>query len=95
MKLTDITIRHVKAYLQAKSRKLLGASTHIEEQYSHRIDLVSKESPECISSKQCKICSCETPDLFLSDDPCEGGCYPRMMDKEAWEKYKKANNVNK
>jgi hypothetical protein len=48
---------------------------------------------ECLKSGHCIICGCQTPQLQMCDESCEGNCYPEMMSKQDWEKYKKENRV--
>lgn len=61
-----------------------------KEQYEWRLTVMN---PTCLSNGQCVICGCETPQLQMSGEACEGKCYPDMMPKEEWEAYKKANNI--
>lgn len=48
---------------------------------------------ECLKKGNCVICGCQTPQLQMTDESCDGKCYPEMMDKETWEKYKKENQI--
>ena len=90
-----INLPNIKSYLQGNWRSVLleyypdGLPKHLEEQYYWRIQQVQEKSPECLKGK-CKICSCDTPELFMSDKACEGECYPEMKSKEDWNKWKKS-----
>lgn len=74
--------------------EFFDASLHIKEQFIFRIETMklSEQGKKCFDSKEC-ICGCAVPDLQLSDDACEGKCYPAMMDKDEWEKYKVTNKI--
>lgn len=90
-----ITLENIKNYLQGNYRKVLleyypdGLASHIEEQYYWRIGQVRKKSPECLEKGKCKVCSCDTPELFLADKACENNppCYPEMMNEKEWEDF--------
>jgi len=89
----NITLKNIKAYIQGKSRlfiKKYGADfikleEHIQEQIIWREE---RALPECIEKGQCISCGCDMPDMLYSDKSCERKCYPEMMDKETWEKFK-------
>lgn len=61
-----------------------------QEQFLFRLQTMNQE---CLKSGNCVVCGCETPQLQLADDACDGKCYPVMMNKEDWEKYKKEENI--
>lgn len=63
---------------------------HQVEQYNWRLTVMN---PECLSSGHCVICGCETPQLQMCGDACEGNCYPAMMSKEEWEAFKLKNQI--
>lgn len=92
---TKFNLPNIKAYIQGNWRSVLleyypdGLDKHLEEQYYWRISQVQEKSPECLKGK-CKICSCDTPELFMSDKACSNNppCYPEMMSKEDWNKLK-------
>lgn len=48
---------------------------------------------ECYQSGSCVECGCDTPDLQMADKSCRGKCYPEMMTKKEWKKYKLKNNI--
>lgn len=90
----DITLKNIGAFVQGKGRLMfenLGfdLEDHIKEQIVWR---ESKALPECINNEVCK-CGCDIPDLFYADKACEFGCYPKLMNKEEWEQYKKDENI--
>ena len=100
LKLKDITPKNIKAFIQGYIRKwLIGffdkRLKHINEIVAWRKQQVEEKSPECISSGQCVVCSCKTPELFYSDKPCSSNspCYPRMQSKEEWISFKNKNSI--
>ena len=58
---------------------------HIWEQINYRISVMDRE---CYMNGQCKICQCATTQLQMSSKRCEGVCYPTMMVKKQWERFK-------
>ena len=93
----DITLANIGSFVQGKTRFLVdryggeffSLEEHIKEQVLYRESLANKE---CVNNKVCK-CGCEIPGLFYADKTCEDGCYPVVMDKETWDKFKNDNNV--
>lgn len=59
---------------------------HIIDQFHYR---EIKASKECIINGSCIKCGCDTPELFFANRACEGNCYPKMMSKKQWYKYRK------
>lgn len=59
---------------------------HKVEQIEYRMEVMNEK---CRNSGKCIECGCHTPQLQMIDEPCEGNCYPAMMSKEEWERYKK------
>lgn len=59
---------------------------HILEQISFRINLMMDK--ECYNRGSCKICGCKTTYLQMANKSCEGECYPHIMTKSEWEKFK-------
>jgi len=94
-----ITLTNIHKYLQGSYREfiedvgLMKPDSHIREQGLYRITLIQEKSPECIKEGACKVCGCTLSGLVLSDPPCEGGCYPTMMDKAAWNDFKITNKI--
>ena len=55
---------------------------HILEQMVVRLNTI--EGSECYEKGSCKHCGCKVPPLTFCDKPCEGNCYPYMMNKSNW-----------
>lgn len=72
------------------------ASNHIKEQLIWRLEMMknNESGKQCIAKGECIHCGCGVPDLQLSDDACEGNCYPRMMNEQEWNTYKIENHFN-
>ena len=69
---------------------------YIKEQFIWRLDMMkkSKDGRQCIAKGECIHCGCGIPDLQLSDDACEGNCYPPMMDEKKWNTFKIQHHFN-
>lgn len=68
--------------------------SHVQEQFIYRMFLVDLSSPQCITTKACRICGCDTPQLFFAKKACEGSCYPELLNQKDWENYKKEKSIN-
>lgn len=89
----NITAKNIFSFIQGNARKLIDRfggdfiklEDHIKEQIVFR-DL--NANPECKDKQECIHCGCPIPDLFYADKGCDLGCYPNMMSKEDWDKFK-------
>lgn len=90
----NITFKNIKAYAQGNYRLFLDKfdklDSHIKEQVIYRESIAD---PECKAIGECK-CGCPIPDLFYADKTCEDSCYPVLMNKSEWNKYKQDNNID-
>jgi hypothetical protein len=50
---------------------------------------VDAMKPDCYNQGSCVLCGCSTPALQLANKPCDNPCYPAMMNKRDWDKFKK------
>lgn len=55
---------------------------HIREQITYRINSMEMQ---CYTEGQCNRCGCKTTALQMCNKPCDKPCYPKMMDKVAWQ----------
>ena len=92
MKLKNIKIKDIYYFLQGNLRYRLFYSNfvflirpHILEQIELRIKSMDKE---CYNNGQCKLCGCKTTALQMCNKSCEGNCYPTMISKKKWKKFK-------
>ena len=46
---------------------------------------------DCYNNGQCIRCGCMTTALQMANKKCEGNCYPPMMDRKKWKKFKSGN----
>ena len=86
-----ITLTNIKKYMQGNYRRILIKfglleSDYIKEQIEWRRKQVLKKSPNCIKTGEC-ICGCDTEGLLMSDPPCEGECFPKMMSEKEWKNF--------
>lgn len=47
----------------------------------------------CYNAAECKICGCDVPNLQMANKPCEGNCYPAMMNKRGWDAFKHVGDL--
>lgn len=72
---------------------------HIYEQIIWRRTEVIAVSPSCWDTGTCRVCGCEILGKTMEDRECsaaevgEKSCYPVMMKKDEWEKYKLSNHI--
>lgn len=96
MSKAKINFLNVKGFIQGNFRKLLEdfpgiVEDHIYEQVQYRLGIMDEN---CIKNKMCP-CECAVPNKQYEDRSCENHCYPPMMDKENWEKFKSLTNITK
>lgn len=74
-------------------KEFFDAPLYIKEQFIWRLSEMDKseQGRKCLKDGVC-LCGCDVPDLQLSDDACEGGCYPAMMNEIDWNNYKVNNS---
>lgn len=89
---TMIRISDIWYYVQGNVRYFLVRKRlskfirrHVLEQVVMRELNADKE---CKAGGRCRICGCHTPALFYADKACDKPCYPAMMCKEEWERFK-------
>lgn len=85
-------LSNIKAYLVGNFRyKLWGTPweklmfKHIRQQIKFRIKYMS---PPCYNNGSCEICGCETPALQMANKACGSPCYPSMMNRKDWKRFK-------
>lgn len=92
MKNNRYTLNNILNYIQGNVRYQLYYSKfaflipiHIREQIDARINSMDKQ---CYLEGQCKMCGCSTTALQMCDKACDKPCYPPMLNKQAWGKFK-------
>lgn len=63
---------------------------HIREQIEFRLKWMK---PECYNQGECVICGCATTALQMASKACDAPCYPEMMDKTHWKKFKQGEII--
>ena len=94
----QLSIKNVFAYLQGNIRYFLYyrpslqflIPLHIREQIECRINSMNKECYQCGS---CIKCGCKTTALQMANKPCEGNCYPKMVNRKTWKFFKETNFI--
>lgn len=87
-----VNLNNITAYILGNVRYKLYYSRykflirkHILEQIDFRIKWMK---PECYNQGECVICGCATTALQMANKACDAPCYPEMMNKTHWEKFK-------
>jgi len=94
-----INLSNILNYAEAEVRywkstsKFLGNPPHIDEQSIWRLSQIKEHSPECMQHTYCVFCGCDVKEKSFETKGCEEGCYPELMDKETWEKFKQKHNI--
>ena len=89
---------HIRKFLEGyfkfyyyKYFAMRGKPTHIKEQVLYRMTL----SKKCFENGACLICGCPTTEAFyIVKASCEGNCYPEMMTKLQWKKFKLEHGIH-
>lgn len=89
-----ITLANVKSYIEGTLRYNLFYSKwwvwlirpHIYQQIQLRIIVMDKD---CYDSGACKLCGCSTTALQMAQKACDKPCYPPMMNRRIWKRFKK------
>ena len=97
----------IQAFFRKTRRNIGGFDLpiHMYEQIIWRRTQVIEKSPECWSSGSCVVCGCDILGKTMEDRACSASetidvydrgkevCYPEMMNKHNWEKYKQLYNI--
>lgn len=59
--------------------------SHIFEQITYRVDTWADQ--DCYWNGSCRLCGCDTPQLFMANKSCKNPCYPTMMNKTKWHEF--------
>ncbi len=91
------TWKNIKSYLQGHSRMITEMFGTLEPYVIEQVEWRGEQSQACVDNGACLYCGCTFPEKLYSDIGCddpERKCYPPMMDKETWDKYKIDNKIN-
>lgn len=92
-----ISLTSIKKYLKAKISQMTQAFGMLEEYKQEQIIWRTEKAKECTENKSCTFCGCDTPSKYYADEACEDPdkqCYPGMMDKMTWKKFKEDNGIH-
>lgn len=64
---------------------------HIVEQFEFRVKVMNRE---CYESGSCISCGCQTTALQFANKTCDNVCYPVMMGRSDWNKFKQDGRTN-
>jgi hypothetical protein len=89
-----LDLKHIWAVIQSFFRGLHTVK-HRREQIIWRRGEVILKSPQCWEKGHCIQCGCQIVSKTRADMGCENEpfCYPEMMGRKKWKKYKKTNNI--
>lgn len=88
--------KHVKAFFQGYKNFFSDKASLLPLWKKEQIIWRLEKAKACVDNKSCLYCGCSMPHRAYSDIGCEDPirkCYPEMMNKETWEKYKIDNNI--
>lgn len=91
-KVTDVwhyLVGNVRYWLYYEGYRWL-LPKHIVEQYEWRVRVMRKE---CYDRGECVECGCVTTKLQFADKACAGSCYPVMMGRGEWNRYKEEHKI--
>jgi len=91
-----INSHNVLRFLKAKLREFSDAFNLLEDYKKEQVIWRRDQAKECSANGYCTYCGCSTPGKYYTDDGCDDPvkkCYPDMMSKEEWEKFKITNNI--
>lgn len=90
--MAKINLKNVWAFLQGNLRYKLYYSPfrelipkHILEQIEVRFTSMRSS---CLFEGACTECGCKTTELQMANKSCDGLCYPKIVNKKVWEKFK-------
>ena len=78
-----------KCYYKFNYRLRFLIRKHIREQFIYRKEIMNLT---CWNQGSCIHCGCQVPSLQFANKSCEGDCYPPMMSKKNWNKFKNKTN---
>lgn len=93
----DITWYNIKNYIQGTYRYWLYKNDiaflpkHIIEQVEDRKLLCDF----CWDNQEALCCGCKTPEVYFSDKSCLLGKFPKMMNKDDWNKSELLHTIDR
>ena len=84
-------IEYFKAQYRYCLIETIFVRKHIKEQITWREEIVDKE---CLSNGECKMCGCNLPQLLYTTKSCDKPCYPTLLPKKIWDKFKEGRTIS-
>lgn len=96
-----INLKNIKAFVEGNTRmmvdifgsRFVNLAPHIREQVAFRATICYYTCYQN-NDKRCVGCGCSVPGKWYSNKACTDEVYPDLMDADAWEMYKEANQVD-
>lgn len=91
-----MNLKNIGKFFQGYRRKFSEAFGLLEDYKQEQVVWRGEQAKECLDAGACLYCGCHTPAKFYADEGCEDPnrkCYPDMMSKEVWDKYKEKHNI--
>lgn len=92
-------IRKIRAYITGNLRYSVYYTKfnwlirkHIKEQIETRINSMDKM---CYDDGSCKMCGCKTTALQMANKECDKPCYPEIVNKKDWIRFKKGRTITR
>ena len=88
--------KHVTAFFQGYANYFKDGLKMLEQWKKEQIVWRLEKAKTCVNNGSCLYCGCAMPQRAYANVGCEDPdrkCYPEMMDKEEWEKFKQENNI--
>jgi hypothetical protein len=94
--LGEFILTKVDSFTTVRMKKVLEGIFYYAEYEREQILWRSRVAKKCTALGYCIDCGCNTKgyDKYRGSGACEKeGCYPAMMNKTEWEKFKKDNSI--
>lgn len=91
-----VNLKNIGRFFQGYRRRFSETFGLLEVHKQEQVVWRGEQAKECLTNGSCVYCGCDTPAKFYSDEACEDPvrkCYPDMMPKEVWDKYKEEHNI--
>lgn len=94
--LSKISLKKTNNFISAKIRQFKLWWKDRDKDYweirqiDWRLEKIKNHSPVCFQKKECIMCGCDVNwagGLEYGKEACEGGCFPKWMNKKEWLEY--------
>lgn len=92
-----INLKNIGRFIQGYTRNFSESLGLLDKHKQEQVIWRAEQAKECTANGSCVYCGCTTPAKYYSDEGCEDPvkkCYPDMMSKEDWDKYKVTSSIN-